>query len=219
MYSRSSRLGAPRDKGHTVIEANSQPSRSLAGRAAGPSHVPSQVAWWWIAPSVTPSRSPRPPHWRAMISAAMLTAVSSGVRAPRSRPIGEESRASSSSLDPRLAEPLEPVLVGAPRPHGADVGDLGQPQRLPQHRHVELGVVGEHADHRPAVEPPRLGLGGEIAVRPLDDDLLGRREPPRVAKTGRASHTVTAYPRKRPMWATAAAKSMAPKTSIRGRGA
>ena len=46
------------------------------------------------------SRSPRPPQRSAMISAAMLTAVSSGVRAPRSRPIGLDSRASSSSVSP-----------------------------------------------------------------------------------------------------------------------
>ena len=37
------------------------------------------------------SRSPLPPQRPAMISAAMLIAVSSGVRAPRSRPIGLES--------------------------------------------------------------------------------------------------------------------------------
>ena len=45
-------------------------------------------------------RSPVPPQRPAMISAAMLTAVSSGVRAPRSSPIGLDSRASSSSVTP-----------------------------------------------------------------------------------------------------------------------
>ena len=40
-----------------------------------------------------------------------------------------------------------------------------------------------------------------------------------VANTGRASQTVTRYPRKEPTLATAAAKSMAPNTSIRGAGA
>ena len=46
------------------------------------------------------ARSPLPPQRPAMISAAMLIAVSSGVRAPRSRPIGLDSRASSSSVRP-----------------------------------------------------------------------------------------------------------------------
>jgi len=45
-------------------------------------------AVWWMGPLSWLSRSPPPPHRSAMISAAMLTAVSSGVRAPRSSPIG-----------------------------------------------------------------------------------------------------------------------------------
>src|SRR5690606_25745666 len=55
---------------------------------------------WWIGPASSPSRSPLPPQRSAMISAATLTAVSSGVRAPRSRPMGEESRLISSSVRP-----------------------------------------------------------------------------------------------------------------------
>ena len=35
----------------------------------------------------------------------------------------------------------------------------------------------------------------EVAVRPVDDDLVGGRETGGVAKTARASHTVTRYPR------------------------
>ncbi len=46
------------------------------------------------------SRLPDPPHRPAMISAAMQIAVSSGVRAPRSRPIGLDRRFSSSSVTP-----------------------------------------------------------------------------------------------------------------------
>ena len=86
-----------------------------------------------------------PPHCSAMISAAMLIAVSSGVRAPRSRPIGLESRVELLLGQPGLAEPGHPVVVGAPRAHRADVGDLGQPQRHLEQRYVELRVVGEHA--------------------------------------------------------------------------
>jgi hypothetical protein len=45
----------------------------------------------------------------------------------------------------------------------------------------------------------------------------GKREV--VANTGRASQTVTRYPRNPPMRATAAAKSIAPNTIMRGGGA
>ena len=69
------------------------------------------------------SRSPLPPHWSATISAAMLIAVSSGVRAPRSRPIGLDSRSISSSVRPASLEPGQPVVVGTPRAHRADVRD------------------------------------------------------------------------------------------------
>ena len=47
-----------------------------------------------MGPLAPVRRSPEPPHRPAMISAAMLIAVSSGVRAPRSSPIGEDSLAS-----------------------------------------------------------------------------------------------------------------------------
>ena len=89
-----------------------------------------------------------------MISAAMLTAVSSGVRAPRSRPIGEDSRSSSLLGQPGVQESLAAVLVGAPGAHRPDVGDLGQPQRDLEQRDVELRVVREDRDHSPAVDRP-----------------------------------------------------------------
>ena len=105
-------------------------------------------------PWCSASRSPVPPQRPAMNSAAMLIAVSSGVRAPRSRPIGLESRASSRRRG-RLAQPRHPVVVGAPRAHRADVGDLGQAQRDLEQRHVELRVVGEHRDHGALVDARR----------------------------------------------------------------
>ena len=61
--------------------------------------VPGAVVW--IGPSTSRSGSPPFPRRAARISAATDTAVSSGVRAPRSRPMGEESRASSPSVSPR----------------------------------------------------------------------------------------------------------------------
>ena len=82
--------------------------------------------------------------------------------------------------------------------------------------HVELRVVGEHADHGARVDRP---ASCEVSVRPLDDDLVGIREARRVANTGRASQTVTGSRGSSPTRATAAAKSIAPNTSIRGAGA
>ena len=114
----------------------------------------------------------------------MLIAVSSGVRAPRSRPIGLESRASSSSVRPASRSRAEPVVVGTPRAHRADVRELGQPQRHLEQRDVELGVVGEHGEHGARVDPPGLVLGGEVAVRPVDDHLVGVREPARGGEDG-----------------------------------
>ena len=77
-----------------------------SGVPPGTAQSPSSAAVCsWMRPSVAERRSPVPPHRPAMISAAMLTAVSSGVRAPRSRPIGLESRASSSSVSAGLAQP------------------------------------------------------------------------------------------------------------------
>jgi hypothetical protein len=53
-----------------------------------------------VRPSVLVRGWPVPPQRSWISSAAIETAVSSGVRAPRSSPIGERSRASSSSVRP-----------------------------------------------------------------------------------------------------------------------
>src|SRR4249919_2071733 len=57
-------------------------------------------AEWCMRPLSFASRAPCPPQRWLTISAAIETAVSSGVRAPRSRPTGLESRSSSTSLSP-----------------------------------------------------------------------------------------------------------------------
>ncbi|CAO0831978.1 hypothetical protein SMICM17S_04095 [Streptomyces microflavus] len=70
-----------------------------------------------------------------------------------------------------LAQPVVALQVGAARAHRADVGDREAQCGL-QQRHVELGVVGEDAEHR-------TGVGGgprEVAVGPVDDDLVGLGE-------------------------------------------
>jgi hypothetical protein len=63
--------------------------------------------------------------------------------------------------------PTEPVVVGAAAAHRADVRRPGAQRHLEQ-RHVELGVVGEHADHRPRVDRHAL----QVLMRPLDDKGL-----------------------------------------------
>ena len=58
-------------------------------------------------------------------SATMLTASSSGVSAPMSRPIGECTRARSSSPNPASSERLDDARPLAPARHEADVAGRG----------------------------------------------------------------------------------------------
>lgn len=122
-----------------------------------------------------------PPQRCWMISAAMDTAVSSGVRAPRSRPTGEARRASPSLVHPGLPQPGEPVGVGPAAAHHPDVRG-GGPQRRGEQRHVELRVVGQDADDRARVHRGR----GQVGVRPGADDLVrgGEAFPGGEGRTG-----------------------------------
>ena len=97
------------------------------------------------------------------------SAVSSGVSAPRSRPIGALRRASSSSVMPRASEPLAALLLGAARAHRAHVRGVGA-QRDAERGVVELGVVREHGDRRRAIDAADALEG---LLRPRGDDLLG----------------------------------------------
>jgi drug/metabolite transporter (DMT)-like permease len=74
-----------------------------------------------------------------------------------------------------LAEPGQPVVVGAPGTHRPHVR-AGQSQSRDEHRDVELGVVGEHTEDGPSVDPAGCRLGGQVAVGPVDDHLVGGRE-------------------------------------------
>jgi hypothetical protein len=78
--------------------------------------------------------------------------------------------------------------------------------------------VSTHSTVRRSTRPPAISSSryrcGHFTTT---SSAEGNRE--WVANTGRASHTVTRYPRKLPIRATAAAKSIAPNTSIRGAGA
>ena len=143
-----------------------------SGERAEP--MPSHQAWMGPAPSW--SEGALRPVRRAMISAQIEMAVSSGERAPMSRPIGAMIRArSTGSVDAHLGQPLHPLGVGLPRAHHAEVADSVR-QRALDGRHVELVVVGEHADGVAWTERRADPL--EQAVGPVDDDLVGHREAP-----------------------------------------
>src|ERR1700758_2790504 len=75
-----------------------------------------------------------------------------------------------------LAQPRDPVGVGASRSHCPDVAHVSQPQRDRQDGHVKLRVVGQHADHRAPVDGARLHLRRQVAVRPVHDDFVGAWE-------------------------------------------
>ena len=194
--------------------------RRLHGGAAGLAAEPVSVA----RRGGSGRRSPQParrrrPSAAAMISAAMETAVSSGVRAPRSRPIGRRSRASSSSVSPASRSRVQPVVVGAPGAHRADVGDPGRRSATSSSGTSNLGSWVSTADHGAPVDPAGVRLGLQVAVRPLDDDLVGVREAVRWRRPAGRRRRSRGSRGTRPTRATAAAKSIAPKTSIRGRGA
>src|SRR6266540_2199879 len=94
--SRSYRQGQPAADAH----GPPQPANRVDPPGTRPLSADAGSYPWWMRPSSSDRRAPPPPHRVAMISAAMLTAVSSGVRAPRSSPIGEESRLRASSSTP-----------------------------------------------------------------------------------------------------------------------
>ena len=207
--------------GSSLHAASGSSRRSAAGQRVPRSHRRiSPGSSGGCARRCWPGARPLPPHRPAMISAAMLIAVSSGVRAPRSSPIGLDSRSSSSSVQPGLAQPGEPVVVGTPRAHRADVRHLGQPQRHLEQGYVELRVVGEHREDGARVDP-----AGRRARR-RGSGAASRRPPRRPPGSGCWSRRRAGRRRRSrgsrgsaPTRATAAAKSMAPKTSIRGLGA
>ena len=106
----------------------------------------------------------------------MLTAVSSGVRAPEVQ--ADRARRAA----PARRRSARPPRAGPSGPRGYAASPsrrrrrrVGQPQRDLEQRHVELRVVGEHAEHGALVDPAGLDLLAEVLVRPLDDHLVGRR--------------------------------------------
>ena len=149
-----------------------------------------------------------------MISAQIATAVSSGVRAPTSSPIGDITRAISASSRPVLAQALDATLVRPARAHRAEVPDVGL-HRGRDRGHVELVVVGQHA-HRVARSELVADLG-EVAVGPVVHDLVGHREPlHRREHRARVAHGDAVAEHLRDAASSAAVKSTAPKMIMRG---
>lgn len=81
--------------------------------------------------------------------------------------------------DADRAQPVVAFQMGAARTHRSDVRDR-ELQRHFQQRNIELGVMGEHAEHGARVD----GRRREVAVRPVDDDLVGVGEAGRCGEDG-----------------------------------
>ena len=111
------------------------------------------------------------PDRTASTSATIDTAVSAGVRAPRSSPVGPWYDAISSSVTPARAEPGPPLGLGVSRPEAADVADPS-PERGGEHRGGQVVVVIDHDDQIARRQP---GHRGERLV-------LRRHDPSRPAQ-------------------------------------
>ena len=131
--------------------------------------------------------SPRATTFDSISCAAIVTATSSGVRAPIWMPIGAWSRARSASPTP--ASRSRAVALGA-RLLAADRADEAgvRAQRELERGHVELEVVRHQADRRPRVDR-RARRGTRRATRRTSSSASGKRS--RVRNTLRGSQTVT----------------------------
>ena len=152
-----------------------------------------------------------------MISAQIETAVSSGVRAPMSRPIGAMTRTSCSSVTPSaISRSLRSAVVRR-EPIAPQVADLGVECRN-HGGNVELWVVGQHA----------YGVtSGQLAADtiqhnrfgPVDDDLVGLREALLGSEDGSSIANSDSVANSFAARHSAAVKSTAPNISICGGGA
>ena len=106
----------------------------------------------------------------------MLIAVSSGVRAPRSRPIGLESRSISLSSTPASRSRASRSSWVRREPIAPTYATSGSRSATSSSGTSNFGSwVSTVITVRPSTRPAS-GLGGEVAVRPVDDDLVGLRE-------------------------------------------
>ena len=134
-----------------------------------------------MGPVVFRSERPLPRANSSSTSAKMDTAVASGERAPRSRPIGPWIRSISAVLAPACAMASTRSVWVRRLSQCTDVSGLG-PCRFEEHRNVELQIVGEHCDDRGTIDSPRPNLIVQVSMWPGDDDFVGIREPLRRSK-------------------------------------
>ena len=167
-----------------------------------------------MGPLRVASEAPVPPHRLCTICAAIEIAVSSGVRAPRSRPIGECSRANSSSVSPaslRRArrsscvrrEPIAPTYPAFVRSAMTNAGT----SNLASWVSTAITVLGSTC----CFSSQRWGQSTTTSSASWKRFF--------VAKIGRASTTVTLKPSSLPTRTRAAEKSIAPNMNICGAGA
>ena len=116
------------------------------------------------------------------------TAISAGLTAPMSRPIGAWIRASAVLVEPERPHSFEPLGVSLPRSERADV-EAVRLQRDDQRRVVDLGIVGQEADRGVAVRGEAASASsGHSATTGVSGKRSG------VAKAVRGSMTVTSSP-------------------------
>ena len=90
-----------------------------------------------------------------MISASTATAISAGLDAPMSMPIGEWMRAICSAVGARRQQPFDALGVRLAAAQRADIEAAGIKRGL-QREIVDLRIVGERSDRGVAVERPPL---------------------------------------------------------------
>ena len=131
-----------------------------------------------------------------MISAKMQTAISSGVLAPISMPIGVRIRAIKSSLKPASFRSRDPLPMRTAAAQYADIRDVGR-QRRDQRLVIDLRVVRQHREVGAAVQ-------AQLRQAPCPDSCAGysppresalqRRRPPADPQSRRGSRPPSPSP-------------------------
>ena len=90
-----------------------------------------------------------------MISASTATAISAGLDAPMSMPIGEWMRPIWSAVSAQRQQPFDALGVGLAAAQRADIEAAGVERGL-QREIVDLGIMRQRGERGVAVERPRL---------------------------------------------------------------
>ena len=149
----------------------------------------------------------------ATISPMIETAISAGLTAPMSRPIGAWMRASAASSKPSRAHPLEPSRVRLPRAERADVEALGfgARRRARGRRSSDRGSAGRSrcSGRAARLQAPRPAIARGPASRETRSG---------VAKAVRGSMIMTSRPAMRAIGASACEICTAPIITRRAAG-